>query len=96
MIIIKNPFVITEVKNPIREPKPVFNACLNPVLETSNSAMTAPKNGPSNIPATGITNGPIRSPIVLPHIPAFDPPNFLTPTRLDNVSAPNKRIIKRI
>ena len=48
------------------------------------------------MPATGMTNGPMRRPIVLPHIPAFEPPNFLTPTRFDNVSAPNSKMTNRI
>ena len=87
-----SPFVTTEVKNPTSEPKPVFTACLTPDRDTTSSAMTAPKNGPTKIPATGMTKGPIRSPIVLPHIPALEPPNFFTPTRLDNVSAPNSKI----
>ena len=58
--------------------------------------MTAPKKGPTKIPATGMTNGPMRRPIVLPHIPAFEPPNFLTPTRFDNVSAPNSKMTNKI
>ena len=90
------PFVTTEVRKPIRDPIPVFNACFTPIRETTSSAITAPKNGPTKIPATGMTNGPIRSPIVLPHMPALEPPNFLTPTRFDNVSAPNNKMTNRI
>ena len=93
---ITNPFVRTDVKNPIKEPIPVFNDCLRPDRDTINSDKTAPKNGPSRIPATGITKGPMRRPIVLPHIPAFEPPNFFTPRRLESVSAPNNRTMNNI
>lgn len=65
-----------EVKKPIKDPIPDLNACFNPSLVTSNSAITAPRNGPIMIPATGITKGPNNKPIVLPHTPAFVPPNF--------------------
>ena len=96
MTIITSPLVTTDVKKPIKEPIPVLNACFIPDRDTINSEITAPKNGPSKIPATGITKGPIRSPIVLPHIPALDPPNFFTPKRFDSVSAPNNRTMNSI
>ena len=96
MTTIKNPFVTTDVKNPTREPNPVFNDCLKLARVTTSSASTAPIIGPSKIPATGMTKGPMRRPIVLPHMPAFDPPNFFTPRRLDSVSAPNNSTMNRI
>ena len=68
------------LKNPISEPYPTFIASPMLFLCTRSSAMTAPKNGPATMPTTGITNGPTRRPIVLPHIPAFEPPYRLTPT----------------
>ena len=93
--IMTNPFVTTEVKNPTSEPIPVFTDCFIPDRDTTSSAMIAPKNGPTKIPANGMRKGPKRSPIVLPHIPAFEPPNFFTPTRFDKVSAPNNKITNK-
>ena len=90
------PFVTTDVKKPISDPIPVFNDCLNPERVTTSSPITAPRNGPRRIPATGMTKGPMRRPIVLPHIPAFEPPNFLTPSKFDSVSAANNRMMNRI
>lgn len=90
-MIINVPFVMTDVKNPTNEPIPVLNDCLMPERDTINSAIIAPRNGPRIMPATGMTKGPRRSPIVLPHMPAFDPPNLFTPTRFDNVSATNNK-----
>ena len=94
--IIMMPFVTTDVKKPIKEPIPVLNACFMPDLVTISSEITAPKNGPSKMPATGMIKGPMSKPIVLPHIPAFEPPNFFTPKRFESVSAPNKRTMNRI
>lgn len=90
------PFVIIEVKNPTSEPIPVRIACFTLLLLTINSASTAPKKGPSSMPAIGMTNGPINKPIVLPHIPAFEPPNFFTPKAFANVSAPNNNATNKI
>lgn len=91
---ITKPFVTIEVKNPTKDPTPVINDCLSPVRENNSSAITAPRNGPIKIPATGMMNGPISNPIVLPHIPAFEPPNFFTPTTFASVSAPNNKMTK--
>ena len=96
IIICTAPLVTIEVKKPINEPRPVFKDCLNPLLVTKSSAMTAPKNGPSKMPATGITKGPTKRPIVLPQIPAFDPPYFLTPKALLNASAPKSKMRNKI
>ena len=90
------PFVTIDVKKPTSEPTPVFNDCSHDDFVTKSSASTAPKNGPINIPANGMTNGPINNPIVLPHMPAFEPPNFFTPTKFDTVSAPNSKTTNKI
>lgn len=87
---------MTDVKNPTNDPKPVFIAWLNSVLVTKSSPMTAPRNGPIKMPATGITKGPIIKPIVLPHIPAFVPPNFFTPIIFETESAANNKITNNI
>lgn len=86
------PFVTTLLRKPINEPTPIFRAFFQFVLLTTSSARTAPINGPRRIPTTGITKGPISNPIVLPQIPAFDPPNFFTPIQLDTESAKNNKI----
>ena len=99
MIIIipcKIPFVTMEVKKPTNEPIPALMACFKSVFVINNSPITAPINGPSKIPITGITKGPIISPIVLPHIPAFVPPNFFTPMRFEMESAANKSTTNKI
>ena len=85
-----------DVKKPTNEPTPDSTAFLIELRVTINSAMTAPKNGPKMMPAKGITNGPINKPIVLPHIPALEPPNFFTPTIFDSVSALNNKTVKSI
>ena len=86
---------MTLLINPTTEPTPIFRASNILRLLTKNSARKAPRNGPIRIPITGmgIRKGPISKPIVLPHIPAFDPPNFLIPTRLATKSAPNNNRI---
>lgn len=90
------PLVTTEVKKPTSDPIPDFSAALNSDFVTNNSPMTAPKNGPIKIPTTGIINGPTNKPIVLPHIPAFVPPNFFTPIKLEIESAANKSMTNKI
>ena len=88
------PFVTIDVKKPTSEPSPLRNASLKVLPVTTNSATTANTNGRIKIPKNGMIKGPTNSPIVLPHIPAFVPPNALTPTRLAIVSAAKSKITR--
>ena len=68
-----------EVKNPRNEPNAARSAVLESLL-LSSSPINAPKNGPMIMPPGMGENNPTKSPIVVPIIPALDPPNFLVPS----------------
>ena len=72
-------FKNTPVKKPISAPYAAFNAPFLSLKLTINSPIKAPEKGPINSPKGPRNKIPIISPIELPIILAFPPPNFFTP-----------------
>ena len=72
-------FKNTPVKKPISAPYAAFNAPFLSLKLTINSPIKAPEKGPINSPKGPRNKTPIISPIELPIILAFPPPNFFTP-----------------